>query len=139
MDSLSAIRRFVFEEGRYTLAEMGEMLRNNFEGNEIERLRLANGAPRFGNDDDYADEIAVKLFETYTAGVRRQNEKRLPKTRYVDNVFSYNMTITLGESLGATANGAPGRRSNFGLHRADAGSGYGGRDGAAQFRPEAFP
>lgn len=55
---------------------MGEMLRNNFEGNEIERLRLANGAPRFGNDDDYADEIAVKLFETYTAGVRRQNEKR---------------------------------------------------------------
>lgn len=105
VDSLSAIRRFVFEEGRYTLAEMGEMLRNNFEGNEIERLRLANGAPRFGNDDDYADEIAVKLFETYTAGVRRQNEKRLPKTRYVDNVFSYNMTITLGESLGATANG----------------------------------
>lgn len=104
-DSLSAIRKFVFDEKRYTLEQIGQMLRDDFEGHEIDRLRLANGAPKFGNDDDYVDEIAARLFDRYTAGVRRQNENRLEKTRYVDNVFSYNMHITLGESLGATANG----------------------------------
>ena len=104
-DSLSAIRKFVFEENRYTLAELGQMLHEDFAGHELDRLRLANGAPKFGNDDDYVDEIAKRLFDSYAAGVRRQNEDRLPKTRYVDNVFSYNMHITLGESLGATANG----------------------------------
>lgn len=105
VDSLSAIRKFVFEEKLYTLEQISQMLYDDFEGYEIDRLRLANGAPKFGNDDDYADEIAKRLFDCYTAGVRRQNENRLEKTRYVDNVFSYNMTITLGESLGATANG----------------------------------
>ena len=87
------------------------MLHEDFAGHELDRLRLANGAPKFGNDDDYVDEIAKRLFDSYAAGVRRQNEDRLPKTRYVDNVFSYNMHITLGESLGATANGLRAKRS----------------------------
>lgn len=104
-DSLSAIRKFVFDEKRYSLEQLGQLLREDFVGHELDRLRLANGTPKFGNDDDYVDEIAARLFDNYTAGVRRQNENRLPKTRYVDNVFSYNMHITLGESLGATANG----------------------------------
>lgn len=104
-DSLSAIRKYVFDQKLYTLEQISQMLHEAFAGHELDRLRLANGAPKFGNDDDYVDEIAARLFDNYTAGVRRQNENRLPKTRYVDNVFSYNMHITLGESLGATANG----------------------------------
>lgn len=104
-DSLSVIRKYVFDEKRYTLEQIYEMLCKDFAGYELQRLQFVNNAPKFGNDDDYVDELAKALFDRYTAGIRRQNENRLPKTRYVDNVFSYNMHITLGESLSATANG----------------------------------
>lgn len=104
-DSLSVIRKFVFDEKRYTLAQIHEMLQRNFEGYELERQQFMNRAPSYGNDDPYVDELAQRIFNTYSAAVRQQNENRLPKTRYVNNVFSYNMHITLGESLGATANG----------------------------------
>lgn len=104
-DSLSVIRKFVFEKKTYTLAQLWEMLEKNFSGYELQRMQFMNNAPAFGNDDDYVDEIAAAIFDTYSAGVRKQNENRLPKTRFVNNVFSYNMHITLGESLDATANG----------------------------------
>lgn len=104
-DSMSVIRKFVFDKKMYTLAQIHDMIEKNFEGYEVQRLQFMNQAPSFGNDDDYVDELATAIFNRYSAGVRRQNENRLPKTRYVNNVFSYNMHITLGESLGATPNG----------------------------------
>ena len=104
-DSLSVIRKFVFDTKRYTLEELWEMLQKNFNGFELQRMQFMNSAPAYGNDDDYVDQIAAAIFDTYSASVRKQNENRLPKTRFVNNVFSYNMHITLGESLDATANG----------------------------------
>lgn len=104
-DSLAAIRRLVFDQGRLTLKRLAELLESDFQGCEAERRLLASATVCFGNDDDYVDEIAKKVFDTYSAAVRRQNENRPPRTRFVNNVFSYNMHITLGEGLGATANG----------------------------------
>lgn len=104
-DSLAVIEKFVFEERSLTIGELWEALRTDFQGQEALRRRLADGAPSYGNDEDGVDEIAKRVFDTYSAAVRRQNEHRLEKTRFVNNVFSYNMHITLGESLGATANG----------------------------------
>ena len=104
-DSLSVIRKFVFDEKKYTLEQILLFLTTNFKDNESVRRQFINGAPMFGNDDDYVDELAKQLFDTYSAGVRKQNEDRLPRMRFVNNVFSYNMHITLGESLDATANG----------------------------------
>ena len=60
-DSLTALKKLVFEEGRFTLEEVVRMLDANFEGYERERKLLLN-APKYGNDDPYADEVAVKLF-----------------------------------------------------------------------------
>ena len=104
-DSMAAVRKYVYDEKTFTPETMLAMLHADFKGYEREQNMLRYEGPKFGNDDDYVDEIAKRLFDSYAAGVRRQNEDRLPKTRYVDNVFSYNMHITLGESLGATANG----------------------------------
>lgn len=104
-DSLSVIKMFVFEQKKYTMAEVLNLIKEDFAGNEEIRLQFVNGAPCFGNDDDYVDEIAKRIFDTYSASVRKQNENRLEKMRFVNNVFSYNMHITLGESLGATPNG----------------------------------
>ncbi len=60
-DSLTAIKKLVYDEKRFTLPELVEMLDNDFAGFERER-KMCLSAPKYGNDDDQADETAVKLF-----------------------------------------------------------------------------
>lgn len=55
IDSLSSIRRFVFEEKRYTLRELAGMIESDFAGKENERLYIARHCPRFGSDPDNAE------------------------------------------------------------------------------------
>ncbi len=57
IDSLSSVREVVFEKKEKTGAELWEILRNNFEGEEAFRKRLER-CTRFGNDEPKADEIA---------------------------------------------------------------------------------
>jgi len=57
-DSLAALKKLVFEEKRYTMAQVLEAIRNNWEGYENMRQEFINDAPKFGNDDDYVDEVA---------------------------------------------------------------------------------
>ena len=54
-DSLTAIKKLVFDEKRITMAELREAMDANFEGHEDIRKMCAE-APKFGNDDDEADE-----------------------------------------------------------------------------------
>ncbi len=57
-DSLAAIEKVVFEEKHCTLTELRDAMAADFEGHEILRQRLL-AAPKYGNDDDYADKYAV--------------------------------------------------------------------------------
>lgn len=61
-DSLAVIKKLVFEEKKLTMAQMLEALRTNYEGHEDIRQMVINDAPKFGNDDDYVDDIARDLF-----------------------------------------------------------------------------
>ncbi len=60
IDSLSAIKKVIYEDKKITFAELKEALINNFEGYEVIRALLKN-APSYGNDDSYADEIGLRL------------------------------------------------------------------------------
>lgn len=60
IDSLSAIRKLVFEEKKISLAELKEALEHNFEGYEAIRQLLLN-APSYGNNDPYTDELGKFL------------------------------------------------------------------------------
>ncbi|MFC2003961.1 pyruvate formate lyase family protein, partial [Chloroflexota bacterium] len=55
-DGLTAIKKLVFEEKKLTMAEILDALAVNFEGKEELRQMLLS-APKYGNDDDYADDI----------------------------------------------------------------------------------
>ncbi len=57
-DSLSAIRKFVYEDGTFTLENLRTFCRADFNGYERERKILIKGAPKYGNDDEFVDEIA---------------------------------------------------------------------------------
>ncbi|GHV44380.1 glycyl radical enzyme [Clostridia bacterium] len=60
-DSLNAIKFCVYDARLFGIGKLIEMLDANFEGYERERRALTD-VPKYGNDDDVADEIAVRLF-----------------------------------------------------------------------------
>jgi formate C-acetyltransferase len=61
-DSLAATRQIVFEEDAFTLPDLLTVLDNNFADNELLRQRLVNRMPKYGNDNDTADELMVRVF-----------------------------------------------------------------------------
>lgn len=62
-NSLAAIKKLLFEEKRITLRQLKDALAADFEGyEEVERMCLT--APKYGNDDDYADSIARSVYQT---------------------------------------------------------------------------
>ena len=100
------IRKFVFEDKKLTLSVLYGILENNFAGNELLRRQIDSGIDKFGNDIDEVDIMAIRLYDTYCASVKKLNDQReFPDSRFVMNVFSYNGHISQGERLGATPNG----------------------------------
>ena len=76
VDCLAALKKLVFEERRYTMAEVIRALDNNFEGQERMRLTLLNKAPKYGNDDDYADGIYRDLLQYMCDCLQRRTDAR---------------------------------------------------------------
>lgn len=63
VNSLAVLKKLVFEEKRYSMADMLDAVRSNWEGYEAMRQECINKVPKFGNDDRYVDEIACKVFK----------------------------------------------------------------------------
>jgi len=59
-DSLEVIRTFVYDKQKYTLARLKDILLNDFEDDFV-RHEFMNKAPKFGNDIDSVDSIAVDI------------------------------------------------------------------------------
>jgi formate C-acetyltransferase len=57
-DSLAAIKKLVFEDKKFTMAQLCDALDANFVGHQ-DILKMCQAVPKFGNDDDYADEQTV--------------------------------------------------------------------------------
>lgn len=70
-DSLVAIKKCVFEEKRFTLCELVEAMDANYEGHDDIR-RAVLDAPKYGNDDEYADSVAVGLHEFICQDIQRE-------------------------------------------------------------------
>lgn len=67
IDSIAAVKKYVFEEGRYTMAELKDALAANFEGYDEMYETLSRSELRFGNDIDYVDEIAADFIDDYNS------------------------------------------------------------------------
>jgi formate C-acetyltransferase len=120
-DSLTAIRQLVYEERRFSLDEFRAMLRANFVGYEAEREQILRTVPKFGNDDDRVDQLAVRVV-TDLASEYRQH--RTPEGGHYFMLLGANVqNISAGREVGATPDG---RRSREPL--SDAASPTFGRD-----------
>lgn len=62
-DSLAAVKKLVFEDKRVSMDELCKALEANFEGYEPLRQLLINHAPKYGNDVDYVDLLAVEMLD----------------------------------------------------------------------------
>lgn len=102
-DSLSTIKKHVFEDRTLSMQRLLDAVSNNFKNEEILRQSIINRTPFFGNDDDYADSIAQRVYlDLFEAIDGKPNTK--------GGVFHLNMLSTtchiyFGKVLGATPNG----------------------------------
>jgi formate C-acetyltransferase len=102
-DALSALRRHVFETGAVSMQPLLAALAADFAGQERLRQLLLHRTPRYGNDDDVADELMVRVFETYFAAVDGR-----PSTKggtYHINLLPTTVHVYFGSVLGATPDG----------------------------------
>ena len=60
IDSLAAIKKLVFDEKKYTMAELSKAIATDWQGQEEMRLDFVRNAPKWGNDDDYVDNIMLQ-------------------------------------------------------------------------------
>lgn len=100
-DSMAAIKKLVFDDKKYTLEQLNDALKADFVGHEQLR-RDCLQAPKYGNDDDYADMIAADLIN-FT-----EKEHRQYKTLYSvlsHGTLSISNNTPLGQITGASANG----------------------------------
>ena len=64
-DSLSAIKKYCFDEKIVSTQEMVNAVEANFEGYENLQKMLRTQAPKMGTDDDYADSLATRLLDSF--------------------------------------------------------------------------
>ena len=64
-DSLTAVKYHVFHHRNMSLPQLMEMLAADFNGYEAERKKLMENTPKYGNDDDYADDIMKTVFDYF--------------------------------------------------------------------------
>jgi pyruvate formate-lyase/glycerol dehydratase family glycyl radical enzyme len=102
-DSLVAIKYNVYDEKKFTMEKLIEAIENNFKGNEIIRNIVRNKTPKYGNDDDYADEIMTSVFDTYNKIITgRPNVKG---GCYRINMLPTTCHVYFGEVMIASPNG----------------------------------
>ncbi|MEE4176992.1 MAG: trans-4-hydroxy-L-proline dehydratase [Bacteroides sp.] len=102
-DSLTALRYQVFEQETITMMGMLEALEKNFEDYEEFRRTLVFNTPKYGNDDDYADQHARILFQFYYDAVDGRPCYRGGKFRI--NMLPTTCHIYFGSVTGAMPDG----------------------------------
>jgi len=102
-DSLSAIKYNVFDKQKFSMEELMKALEDNFEGHEIIRNLVSNKTPKYGNDDDYADDIMQNIFDFYQKTVTgRPNMKG---GQYRINMLPTTCHVYFGEIMMASPDG----------------------------------
>jgi len=101
-DSLSAIKHHVYGEGTMSLGKIIDAADGDFEDERLRQL-LLNRTPRYGNDDDRADDIAVDIFNAYYDALNgRPNTKG---GKYRVNLLPTTVHIYFGRVTEATPDG----------------------------------
>ncbi len=103
-DSLAALKHHVFEAQRFPMDRVLNAVLHNFEGEEVLRQTIMNRTPFFGNDDDFADSIAVQVYNDLVDAIDGKPNIK-PGGKYHLNMLSTTCHVYFGKVMGATPNG----------------------------------
>jgi len=106
VDSLLAIKSLVFDEGKCSMAELITALKDNWEGHEILQARAKNRCPKYGRDDDEADEMAVRVMELWTEETWKHRTRSTGR-QFRPGMLSWNYWVGDGYVLSASPDGRP--------------------------------
>lgn len=110
-NSMAAIKKLVFDENRISKAELMKYLKNNFEGRDGERIRqiLLNFAPKYGNDDDYVDNLLAEAYMCYIEELEKYHTTRFGRgpvgCAYYAGTSSISSNVPSGSVVPATPDG----------------------------------
>ncbi len=114
-DSLAAIKKLVFEEKKLTPQQLWDAILDDFTSPESQRVQqmLIDDAPKYGNDDDYVDSLAVECYEPYIEEI-----EKYPNTRYdrgpiggIRYAGTSSISANVGQGMGTMAT-PDGRRAH---------------------------
>ncbi len=109
-DSVAAVKKLVYDDKKVSMKELVGAIKDNFEGHEKLRQILINKAPKYGNDDNYADDIAREISQYWSV----ESAKRISpytKRRYRGGYLSWNYWISYAPTTAATPDGR--KRGSF--------------------------
>lgn len=113
-DSLAAIKKLVYEERKITQDQLMDALKDDFTSPQNQKIRhmLINDAPKYGNDDDYVDQLVVDVYNAYI-----DEMKKYPNTRYgrgpvggIRYAGTSSISANVGQGMGTMAT-PDGRRA----------------------------
>lgn len=102
-DSLAAIKKLVFEDKLLTMDTLLNAIESNFEGYEPIRQMLINKAPKYGNDDELADQMAVRVVDIYSD--ETDKHRSLFGGRFHPGFSSVSSNVPYGTAIRALPNG----------------------------------
>jgi formate C-acetyltransferase len=102
-DNLTSIKYNVFDQKNVTMDELLKALEANFEGHDQLRHDLIYETPKYGNDDDYADLLAVEVFNVFYDAVNNKPTYRGGKFRI--NMLPTTSHVYFGSVMKATPDG----------------------------------
>jgi len=106
VDSLLAIKYLVFDERRATMDELIRALEANWEGHESLQAWAKFRAPKYGRDDEVADEMASRVMDVWTSETWR-HQTVSTKRRFRPGMLSWNYWVGDGFIMAASADGRP--------------------------------
>jgi len=102
-DAMTAVKYHILDEKTLSFEALLAALKDDFVGHEQIRQMLMNRTPKYGNDDDYADDVMVALFEAYFEAV--DGRKNTKNGTYHINLLPTTVHVYFGSVLGATSDG----------------------------------
>jgi pyruvate formate-lyase/glycerol dehydratase family glycyl radical enzyme len=102
-DCLAAVKYNVYEKNSFTMEELMQAIEDNFEGHDRILNLVRNKTPKFGNDDEYADDIMKSVFEYYRSQVT--GRPNMLGGTYRINMLPTTCHVYFGDVMMASANG----------------------------------
>lgn len=102
-DSLSAIKQHVYDDEVMTLTDLKQVLDDDFNGHDYEHALLMNKTRKYGNDDDYPDDLMLKVFNAFHEAV--DNRDNPIGGKYRINMLPTTCHVFFGSVIGATPDG----------------------------------